>query len=146
MILVIFLFVFLALFLAAYYDLKTGEIPLNVTMPLILIGFLMSLFPWNFANIIIGLVFIIIGLVAYEKKLFGGGDIKLILGVILLNPTADLIFIIYWLLISSIIALVAIGFKTAVLKKPITQEIRFAPYLFIAYLIMIIGYIYFFMW
>jgi len=146
MILIILALIFLMLFIASYYDIKTGEIPLHVTMPLIICGFIASLFPWMFPNIIIGLVFLLVGFIAYEKKLFGGGDIKLILGVILCNPLADVTFIIYWLLISSIFALIIIGGKTIILKKKITDEIKFAPYLFAGFFVVVMGYIYYFVW
>jgi prepilin signal peptidase PulO-like enzyme (type II secretory pathway) len=146
MILIIFTIIFLMLFIASYYDIKTGEIPLHVTLPLIICGFVASLFPYFFPNIIIGLVFLIIGFIAYEKKLFGGGDIKLILGVILCNPLAELTIIIYWLLIASILALIVIGGKTILLKKKITEEIKFAPYLFVSFFIVVMGYIYYFVW
>ena len=146
MILIIFSLIFLALFAAAYYDIKTGEIPLHVTLPLIICGFVASLFPAMFPNIIIGLVFLIIGFIAYEKKLFGGGDIKLVLGVILCNPLAEITFIIYWLLIASIFALIIIGGKTFILKKKITEEIKFAPYLFASFFVVVMGYIYYVVW
>ena len=146
MILIIFSIVFLFLFIASYYDIKTGEIPLHVTLPLIVCGFVGSLFPMFFQNIIVGIIFLIVGYGAYKKGLFGGGDIKLILGVILCNPLADFTFIIYWLLIASVLAIFVIGGKTLILKKKLTDEIKFAPYLFAAYFVVVAGYIIYVVW
>lgn len=96
---------FVACTIAAVTDTKSGEIPNWLTYPLIIVGFLVSLFPYTFPNFVFGVIFMILAYGVYKYKLFGGGDIKLILGLILLNPSADIMFIIWWLSISCVIAM-----------------------------------------
>jgi len=138
--LIYLLIAFIACSISALTDAKTGEIPNRLTYPLIIIGFVLSLFPWMFSNIIYGIIFLIISSWFYKKKLFGGGDIKLILGLILLNPTADIIFICWWLLYACIIAIVFYAYKFYIKKErgKKAETLRFGVPLFISMFIIIL--------
>jgi len=137
--------IILALFIAAYIDLNKREIPDWITYPLIVIGFLSSLFPATFINIIFAAVFFIIGYIAYNKKILGGGDVKLITGIILMLPAqyASIDFIITFLFLSCICALgyyvVAILLKKE--KLNISATIPLAPCIMIGFIATLVGLI-----
>ena len=133
---------FIACALAAYMDSKTGEISNKLTYPLIIIGFLLSLYPTMFLNIVWGLIFMVVTYPFYEKKLFGGGDIKLILGLILINPLTDIIFIVIWLFIACIFALIMYAIKYFIKKErgKNVQKLRFGIPLFVAMFVMVLNY------
>ena len=76
----------IALLMASYFDIKRKEIPNFITYPLIIIGFVYSLFPWTFPNLILAIIFFGVGYYLNSKGLLGGGDVKLITGIILLTP------------------------------------------------------------
>ena len=128
--------------IAAFLDARSGEISNKLTYPLIIVGFFLSLFPGMFLNIVWGLAFMVIASAFYKSKLFGGGDIKLILGLILINPTTNIIFVCYWLLYACGIAIVIYLHKYYIKKErgQKLNELRFGIPLFISMFILVLQY------
>lgn len=74
----------LVIILAAWFDIWTREIPDWITLPLILAGIVFSLAERGF--VVTGGTLLIGGALAellYRYKVFGGGDLKLLLGLAL---------------------------------------------------------------
>jgi len=138
--LIYLLIAFIACSISALKDARTGEIPNKITYPLIIVGFILSLFPGMFLNIVYGIIFLMISYWFYKRKLFGGGDIKLILGLILLNPTTDIVFICWWLLYACVIAIVFYAYKYYIKKErgKTAETLRFGVPLFISMFIIIL--------
>jgi len=70
--------------LAAWFDLRTREIPDWITIPLVLAGIIFSLVERGFW--VTGGTLLLGGALAeflYRRKVFGGGDLKLLLGLAL---------------------------------------------------------------
>lgn len=107
-----------------------------------MLGFFYSLFPQTFINIIIATIFLIIAIPIYSKKMLGGGDIKLILGIILFNPLlfTKIEFYLLFGLFACIagITLFAINtLKHKIFKKAIIDKynIKFAPAICVGWII-----------
>ena len=74
----------LAATLAAWFDVKTREVPDWITLPLVLAGIFFSLVEHGF--LVTGGTLIVGGALAeflYRYKVFGGGDLKVLLGLAL---------------------------------------------------------------
>ena len=74
----VFLFLFFVIFLLSLYDLKYRTVPNWVSLPLMLVGFIIAGFPGN-PVLWIGSVFIF---QAWRLGVIGGGDAKLWIGLL----------------------------------------------------------------
>lgn len=139
----LYLFIcFVACGIAAWTDSTSGEISNKLTYPLIIIGFVLSLFPGMFLNIVYGLVFLLVSYLIYQKNFFGGGDIKLVLGLILINPTTNIMFIVLWLFIACIFSLTGYLYKYLIKKErgEKLNNMKFGLPMFIAMFILVVLY------
>ena len=131
------LFIFVVLVLAAYYDLKKGIIPIELTIGLIVPGFVFSLFPETIINLFIAGLFLAISIPLYKKNILGGGDIKLITGLILINPFITPEFYMFFGLFTGLAGL-GLYLLFMLLKKDILIEnatVRFAPAMLIGWVL-----------
>jgi len=131
---------FVALVAASYYDLKKGIIPLTITMWLCVIGFFYSLFPDTMINIIIASVFLVIATPLYYKKVLGGGDIKLLIGILLMTPImfiTPMFYLVFGLTTGIAGLLLYVLFKYVLKRKALVENatIRFAPAMLIGWTI-----------
>ena len=134
------LITFAVLIAATYYDLKKGIIPIEVTMPLCLLGFVTSILPQTMINIILAACFLVIATPLYYKNYLGGGDIKLLIGVLLFTPVVFIVpeFYILFGLLTGIAGLVLYVLFKYVLKQEALVEkatLRFAPAILIGWTI-----------
>jgi len=134
------LIILIALVAASYYDLKKGIIPVEITLTLCVIGFFSSLFPDLYWKIIMAAMFLVIATPLYYKKVLGGGDIKLIVGLIMMLPlmfTTPNFYLLFGLF--SCIAGLALYalFKYVLKNEKLVEEasIRFAPALLIGWVV-----------
>jgi len=126
----------IALLLASYFDIKRKEVPNFITYPLIIVGFIYSLFPWTFPNLILAIIFFGFGYYVNSKGLLGGGDVKLITGMILLTPPIlfSYDFFMTFGLLSCICALIYFGFMIIFGKESsLSAIIKFAPCIAVGY-------------
>ncbi len=90
---------------AAYTDWKTGYIYDYITYPLIGLGIVLSLLTGQWMGLVFGGVIYGLGMVAYKTGKIGGGDIKLLAGIALVQPTfAGMIFPFAVLLVGTLAA------------------------------------------
>jgi Flp pilus assembly protein protease CpaA len=75
--------------LGAATDAKTGYIYDWITYPMIAIGFALSILQQQWNNLLIGTALFVLLYVAYKLGKLGGGDVKLFVGIALLNPYND---------------------------------------------------------
>ncbi|MDD3159376.1 MAG: A24 family peptidase [Candidatus ainarchaeum sp.] len=96
--------------IASYTDAKTGYIYDWLTLPLIFIGLIISIFIGltqnNWFNLVSGILIFIFLLITYKLGKIGGGDVKLFTAIALLNPFNNIYFLISIFFISAISALV----------------------------------------
>lgn len=71
--------------ISAYTDHKTGEIPNQLTLPLIGLGIVLSVLNQTWSYFAIGLLVFFLATMAYQKNVMGGGDIKLLTGMALIQ-------------------------------------------------------------
>ena len=91
--------------LAAYTDWKTGYIYDWITYPLIGIGIVISLLTGQWLGFVFGGVIYALGMLAYKTGKIGGGDIKLLAGIALVQPVyAGMIFPFAVLLVGTLMA------------------------------------------
>jgi len=134
----------IALLMASYFDIKRKEIPNFITYPLIIIGFVYSLFPWTFPNLILAIIFFGVGYYLNSKGLLGGGDVKLITGIILLTPPILFTFQFFmnFGLLSCLCALMYFGIMIISGKESrISAVIKFAPCIAVGYFVTVIGFL-----
>ena len=74
-------------------DAKTGYIYDWITMPMIAIGLILSLFLQQWNNLIFGGIIFISLFLFYKLGKIGGGDVKLYTAIALLNPTNNINFL-----------------------------------------------------
>ncbi|MBM3282439.1 MAG: prepilin peptidase [Candidatus Diapherotrites archaeon] len=90
---------------AAYTDWKTGYIYDYITYPLIGLGIILSLMTGQWLGLVLGAGIYGIGLFAYKTGKIGGGDIKLLAGLALIQPTFNgMIFPFAVLLVGTLLA------------------------------------------
>ena len=90
---------------AAYTDWKTGYIFDWITYPLIAIGVVLSVLQQQWLGLVLGVGIYAIGYVAYKQGKLGGGDIKLLAGMALVQPVYHgMIFVVSVLLVASVLA------------------------------------------
>jgi Flp pilus assembly protein protease CpaA len=132
------LIIFSLLVIATYTDLKKGIIPVSVTLPLCVIGIISSVFPETYINILIAVAFLVVAIPLYSKKLLGGGDVKLITGLLLFNPLVFIRpdFYIFFGLFTCITGLTLyVVLKYVVRNKKLIENktLRFAPALLVGW-------------
>ncbi|MDP2665948.1 MAG: A24 family peptidase [Candidatus Diapherotrites archaeon] len=97
--------------LAAYTDWKTGYIYDWITYPLIGLGIILSLLTQNWLGIVLGAGIYLIGKLAYRTGKIGGGDIKLLAGIALVQPVfGGMLFPLVVLLVATLLASIVFGF------------------------------------
>lgn len=120
--------------IAVITDLKTGYIPNLLTGFMIVTGLVINaLFNINvlYISILISILLYLFGMYI-SKKGFGGGDIKLYIGINCILPIFNnSIFILYVILLSNILGFVYMKFKKI-------KVVKFAPFIFIALILLIL--------
>jgi len=95
---------------AAYTDWKTGYIYDYITYPLIILGIILSVASGQWLGIVMGGAIYGLGVLAYKTGKIGGGDIKLLAGLALVQPTYHgMIFPLAVLLVGTLLA--CLGFS-----------------------------------
>jgi Flp pilus assembly protein protease CpaA len=82
----------------ALTDAKTGYIYDWITYPMIGIGIILSAIQGQWNNIMAGIIIFGAMYIAYKYGKIGGGDVKLFLGIALLNPANNYLFLVAVLL------------------------------------------------
>jgi len=110
--------------IGAITDAKTGYIYDWVTYPMIGIGFLLAIAQQQWNNVIIGAGLFVLLYIAYKFGKLGGGDVKLFVGIALLNPNNDYYFLATVMLFAAMSAMVffSIYFFIKYYKKGITYK------------------------
>jgi len=110
--------------IGAITDAKTGYIYDWVTYPMIALGFILAIAQQQWNNVLIGLGLFVILYIAYKFGKLGGGDVKLFVGIALLNPNNDYYFFATVMLFAAMSAMVffSIYFFIKYYKKGITYE------------------------
>jgi Flp pilus assembly protein protease CpaA len=91
--------------LSTYTDIKTGMIDNWITYPLIALGVGITLYTQQWTGILFAIVIFGTGWLAYRSGSMGGGDIKLLAGMALVQPTYEgMIFPLAVLLIGALSA------------------------------------------
>lgn len=102
--------IFIATAVAAYTDWKTGYIYNWITYPLIAIGIILSLVQQQWLGLVMGGLIYGAGYLAYNQGKLGGGDVKLLTGMALVQPVFHgMIFVLSVLLTSALAACVGMG-------------------------------------
>jgi Flp pilus assembly protein protease CpaA len=78
---------------AAATDAKTGYIYDWITYPMIGLGLILSIIGQQYVNIAIAIALFLVLFATYRLGKIGGGDVKLFVGIALLNPTNNLLFL-----------------------------------------------------
>ena len=146
--------VLIALIVATYYDLKSTEIPNFITYPLLIIGFFVMMLTMasmsgtgiaQYSVLILACFCFMGGFLLNQKGLFGGGDVKLITGIILMTPAkfVSFEFFICFFLVTCISALVYYGITTLFRKEKFSKDavIKFAPSILIGYIIVVMAFL-----
>ncbi len=89
----------------AITDAKTGYIYDWITIPMIVLGILISLLSGSWTNILVAIGLFIVLYGAYYFGKIGGGDVKLFVGIALLNPFNDFLFLVGIMFIAGISSL-----------------------------------------
>lgn len=126
--------------IATYTDLKTGEIPNWLTFGLISIGIIFNLIFYPIITFIfilsIMLGVYLLGRMLYNYMGFGGGDVKLYIGVASILPFMNDHIIILWvLLLSSGLALI----HSIILPKRVI--FKFAPYILVGVILTLVKFL-----
>ncbi len=91
--------------LAAYTDWKTGYIYDWITYPLIGIGIILTILTQQWIGALFAVLIYGVGLFAYNSGKVGGGDIKLLIGIALVQPVYQgMIFVLAILLVGALTA------------------------------------------
>jgi len=108
----------------AYTDYKTGYIYDWITVPMVLIGVILSIVLGQWLNIIVGIVLFFGLYLLYRAGKIGGGDVKLFTGIALLNPFNSIEFLASVFLFSTISAAIfySIYYTIKYLKKKIESN------------------------
>jgi Flp pilus assembly protein protease CpaA len=146
--------VLIALVVATCYDLKAKEIPNFITYPLLIMGFFVMMLTMasmsgtgivQYSVLIIACFFFMAGFLLNQKGLFGGGDVKLITGIILMTPSkfVSFEFFIFFFLITCIAALAYYVITTLVRKEKLSKDavIKFAPSILIGYIVVVMAFL-----
>jgi Flp pilus assembly protein protease CpaA len=80
--------------LGAMTDAKTGYIYDWITYPMVAAGIILSIVLQQWNNLILGAILFVGLFIMYKFGKIGGGDVKLFVGIALLNPTNDYFFIV----------------------------------------------------
>jgi Flp pilus assembly protein protease CpaA len=105
-----FLVVVIAGITATYTDWKTGYIYDWITYPLIVIGVILSLLTQQWIGLGLGALIYGIGIWAYKTGKIGGGDIKLLAGISLVQPIfGGMVFVLSVLVVATIAASIGLS-------------------------------------
>ncbi|QQR92737.1 MAG: prepilin peptidase [Candidatus Iainarchaeum archaeon] len=108
--------------IAAYTDWKTGYIFDWITYPLIGLGIILSILNGQWIGIALGIGIYAIGYFAYKQGKLGGGDIKLLAGMAVVQPIYQgQLFVLSVLLVACIVACVGLCIQyvgSYLLSKP----------------------------
>ena len=75
--------------ISAYTDIKTGYIYDWITYPLIVIGIILTIITQQWIGLLLAGLIYGVGWLAYRSGKMGGGDIKLLAGIALVQPTYE---------------------------------------------------------
>lgn len=135
---ILYVVLFIATAIAAFFDYKSGKIPNGLTYGVIIGGVGLNYFLFGidglYTSVLSGFVTLIFFIVPYCFKQIGAGDVKLMIGIAtLMNVyyTAGLI------IVSSLIACIIIFIKKIKTHKKLKdiENIRFGYYLFLGVLV-----------
>jgi Flp pilus assembly protein protease CpaA len=90
----------------ALTDARTGYIYDWITYPMIITGIILSIMQQQWNNIIVGAIIFGLFFLAYKFGKIGGGDVKIFLGIALLNPTNNPLFLFGAMFIAAMSAIV----------------------------------------
>ena len=128
---------------AAYFDLKRKEIPNSLTYPLIVSGFVYSMLPWNILNIWLAGAVFVIGYLLNKHGDLGGGDVKLLTGMVLWTPPEffSMSFFLTLFLMSCVCALIYFGIMILTGKEKLSKNalIKFGPCILVGYVIAVVS-------
>jgi len=133
--------ILVALIAASYYDIKRKEVPNKITYPLIIAGFYYSLFPWTVLNLFVAGAVFAIGYWCNQKGVLGGGDVKLLTGMILFTPPEffSISFFLNFFFLSCVCALFYYGMMVLTGKEKLSRGaiIKFAPCIAVGYIVAV---------
>jgi len=140
--------VLITLIVASYHDLKKKTVPGYVMYPMLLIGFFLTMlvmasYPdpfMRYANLIVACSFLVVGMVAHDKKLLGGADILLIIGIILMTPAEFVSFEFYFAFLF-LTCICALGYYAVmkIAKQKDAEVFKLVPCICIGYAIAVYG-------
>jgi Flp pilus assembly protein protease CpaA len=135
---------------AAYHDLKKKTVPTYILYPFIVIGLFMMLLTiptisdpfFRYLSLLVASFTAVIGILANKKKLLGGADIFLFVGVILLTPIElmSIIFFINFFFFTCLTGVLYYIIMKLVGKKD-AQNIKFVPCILVGYIIAVYGFL-----
>lgn len=123
---------------AAYIDWKSGNIPDQLTLSFVIVGIILSLFRWMPEPFIMAFLIYILGGYLFQKQI-GGGDVKLLMGLQLVQPTWNghpLALNVFFL--GLIICFLFMVLPNKLLKGK-DSVVRFGPFLFLGLLLSYLG-------
>ncbi len=132
--------------LGAMTDTKTGYIYDWITLPMISLGFILSIMLQQWNNIILGGILFVGLFIIYKFGKIGGGDVKLFVGISLLNPTNDYLFVVSIMFFAAMSAMMfySIFYLIKYLRKGINfEENKKGIIKALIFGLIIVGYFYF---
>jgi len=127
-------------------DTKTGYIYDWITLPMISLGFILSIMLQQWNNIILGGILFVGLFIIYKFGKIGGGDVKLFVGISLLNPTNDYLFVVSIMFFAAMSAMMfySIFYLIKYLRKGINfEENKKGIIKALIFGLIIVGYFYF---
>jgi prepilin signal peptidase PulO-like enzyme (type II secretory pathway) len=111
-------------FFGGITDFKTGYIYDWITIPMILLGLILSIIQGQLFNIYSGITIFILLLIGYKLGKIGGGDVKIFTGIALLNPInqADFLITVFFFATISAIIFYSTYYSVKYFKKGINFE------------------------
>ena len=97
---------FIGTLAGAITDAKTGYIYDWITYPMIILGVILSIMQQQWMNLIAGAGIFVVLYITYKLGKLGGGDVKILAGIALLNPFNDYIFLITLLFFAAMSAMI----------------------------------------
>jgi Flp pilus assembly protein protease CpaA len=120
----------------SFLDTTTGLVNPNTTNFLMGFGFANILLNFNLGLLAIALLFFVVAQKFYEKDLMGGGDIKIIIAIILCLPFGliqSIGFMLIWGFTASLLGCLLFVWYRVNNKEMKVQNLRFVPILFLTY-------------
>jgi hypothetical protein len=133
----------------AITDAKTGYIYDYVTIPMIVLGIILSILQMQWTNLIVGTIIFILLYITYKLGKIGGGDVKLFASIALLNPYNDYFFLVTTIFFAAMSAMVfyaiyyfikyaRVGINLNENKNGITKAIIFGIIIIVYFGIMVL--------